>query len=198
MQRRFTWGAALAAAIPFLTATLALSPQAERPTELPGWRADGSVLLPNGWSLEPVGDQIPLGDFPVNIAVHPTGRYAAILNAGYGPHEVLVVDLRIHKVVARAPLDEAFYGLEFARDGKHLYGSGASAETVQVFHFAEGQLVPDRKIPLRNPKERGIPGGLAATRDGRTLFVANVWGQSVSNLSLISDQVLQQVVLGAA
>src|SRR5690349_12856009 len=37
----------------------------------PGKRPDGSVLLPNQWSLRPVGRQIELGDFPVNIAAHP-------------------------------------------------------------------------------------------------------------------------------
>ena len=40
---------------------------------LPGQRPDGSVLLPNQWSLHPVGKQVILGDFPVNVAVHPTG-----------------------------------------------------------------------------------------------------------------------------
>ncbi|MBI4324802.1 MAG: hypothetical protein HY674_06005, partial [Chloroflexi bacterium] len=38
--------------------------------DLPGARPDGSVRLPNQWSLRPVGRQVLLGDFPVNIAVH--------------------------------------------------------------------------------------------------------------------------------
>ena len=39
--------------------------------DLPGYRPDGSILLPNQWSLRPAGRQIELGDFPVNIALHP-------------------------------------------------------------------------------------------------------------------------------
>ena len=54
--------------------------------EVPGARSDGSVLLPNQWVLRPVGKQIALGDFPVNIAVTPDGRYAAVLHCGNGPH----------------------------------------------------------------------------------------------------------------
>src|SRR5436189_6214189 len=38
---------------------------------LPGKQSDGSVLLPNQWSLRPVGKQVELGDFPINVAVHP-------------------------------------------------------------------------------------------------------------------------------
>jgi effector-binding domain-containing protein len=41
--------------------------------------------------LRPAGKQVPLGDFPVNIALHPSGKYAAILHAGYGAHEVVTV-----------------------------------------------------------------------------------------------------------
>src|SRR5205809_1022385 len=34
---------------------------------LPGKQANGSVLLPNQWSLRPVGRQVELGDFPINV-----------------------------------------------------------------------------------------------------------------------------------
>src|SRR5580704_2715496 len=86
-------------------------------TALPGQKADGSVLLPNQWSLRPVGKQVPLGDFPVNIAVHPDGRYAAVMHSGHGPHEIIVVDLAEARGVSRTRLREAYYGLEFARGG---------------------------------------------------------------------------------
>src|SRR5208283_3935562 len=58
------------------------------PRILPGQRDDGSVLLPNQWSLSPAGRQVELADFPVNIAVHPRGRYAAVLHCGYARHEI--------------------------------------------------------------------------------------------------------------
>jgi DNA-binding beta-propeller fold protein YncE len=196
MQRRSIWILIVAAAIPLAASARAQPTPAARPVELPGTRPDGSVLLPNQWSLHPVGDQIPLGDFPVNIAVHPDSRYAAILHAGYGQHEIVVVDLRLRRVESRAPLAETFYGLEFSRDGQRLYCSGASAETVQLFRFAEGRLTPDRVLPLRDPKERGIPAGLALSRDGRSLFVANLWGQSVAHVRLTDDRVVRNVLLG--
>ena len=48
----------------------------------PGRQSDGSVLLPNLWSLQPAGTQVDVADFPVNIAVHPEGKFAAILHNG--------------------------------------------------------------------------------------------------------------------
>src|SRR5262245_26513186 len=61
------------------------------PRRLPGMQPGGSILLPTQWSLRPTGDQINVGDFPVNVELHPGGRWAAVLHAGYGEHEVVIV-----------------------------------------------------------------------------------------------------------
>jgi DNA-binding beta-propeller fold protein YncE len=145
-----------------------------------------------------VGDQIPLGDFPVNIAIHPDGRHAAVLHAGYGQHEVRVVDLPQRRVISRAPLEVTFYGLTFSADGRRLFCSGAAAESVVVFQFTNGVLAAEPKVRLRDPKQRGIPGGLTLTRDGQTLFVANVWGQSVSRVSVARPGEIREMLLGPA
>ena len=159
-------------------------PSAPAKVELPGLRPDGSVLLPNQWSLRPAGRQVPLGDFPVNIAVHPGGRFAAVLHCGYGQHEVIVVDVKAAQAVSRAKVNEAFYGLEFSPDGRRLYCSGASDEVVHVFNFKNGQLTEDRPIRLCSTRERGIPCGMAVSGNGRDLYIANVWGQYVSKVDL--------------
>ena len=66
---------------------------------------DGSILLPNQWSLRPAGRQVELGDFPINMAVHPRGRFAAILHSGYSAHEVVVVvEVRILLRVVGRPV----------------------------------------------------------------------------------------------
>ena len=61
---------------------------------LPGMQAGGKILLPNQWSLRPAGKQLKMGDFPVNIALHPTEPFAAVLHAGYGDHEVVIIELK--------------------------------------------------------------------------------------------------------
>src|SRR5438132_10993769 len=93
------------------------------PRILPGVLASGAIQLPNQWSLRPAGKQVTLGDFPVNIALHPDGRWLAILHAGYGVHEVVIVDVgnARNKITCRVPIDQTFYGLAFSPDGKTLY-----------------------------------------------------------------------------
>src|SRR5712691_859681 len=97
--------------ISLLIGLIAVTLHAQTPVpESPGQRPDGSVLLPNQWVLRPVGTQIPVGDFPVNLALHPGGKFAAVLHCGYSAHEVVIIDLAAGAVASRTKLDEAFYG----------------------------------------------------------------------------------------
>jgi DNA-binding beta-propeller fold protein YncE len=150
----------------------------------PGPQPDGSVLLPNQWKLNPAGRQISVGDFPVNIAVHPGGRFAAVLHCGYGSHEIVVIDVDRSQLISRVQLEEAFYGIAFSPDGNRVFAGGAGAEVLYVFDFANGYLAAQRTIVLRDAKERGIPAGLAIAQNGKRLWVANVLGQTVSVVDL--------------
>jgi DNA-binding beta-propeller fold protein YncE len=168
------------------------------PANVPGAKADGSVLLPNQWSLNPVGRQIVVGDFPVNIAIHPSGRYAAVLQCGYGAHELAVLDLKTEKLVSRVTLEEAFYGLVFSPTGDLLYASGAGTETIHRFQFQEGYLSDRQTIALREAGKRGIPAGLAISRDGSRMWAANLLGQSISILDLDKKAVVGETALADA
>ena len=166
----------------------------------PGKQPDGSILLPNMWSLRPAGVQVDLADFPVNIALHPDGKLAAILHAGHSAHEIAVVDIAKATVLNRTKVEETFYGIEFARDGKRLYASGAGSEVVRCFDFdaKAGTLGKEQEIRLRNVAERGIPAGLALTSDARHLYVANVLGQRVAKVDLNAKTNVLDIIVGPA
>jgi DNA-binding beta-propeller fold protein YncE len=164
--------------------------------ELPGQRADGSVLLPNHWSLRPVGKQVELGDLPINVAVHPGGRFAAVLHSGYSAHEILVVDIPAAKVVSRTGIREAFYGLEFSKDGRSLFCSGAGDEVVHRFEFCGGSLTNHQPIKLCDPTLRAVPAGLALDAAGTQLFAANVWANHISRVELSPSLVVTNIPLG--
>ena len=165
-------------------------------SELPGQKPDGSVLLPNQWSLRPVGKQVELADFPINVAVHPGGRFAAVLHSGYSAHEILVVDIPAAEVVSRTAVHESFYGLEFSHDGRQLFCSGAGDELVHSFDFLQGSLTNHHQIKLRDAKLRAIPGGLAVDGAGKRLFVANVWGNRVTRVDLLPQPAVVDIPLG--
>lgn len=162
------------------------------PVQLPGWQPDGSILLPNQWSLKPAGREVPLGDFPLNLAVHPTGHYAAVLQCGWGPHEVRIIDLRTQRTVSQVNLNETFYGISWSPDGSALFVSGAGAEVVHAFQFAEGYLSAHRELRLRPAGERGVPAGLTVSRDGKSVFTCEVWGQRVSRTAVADGAAVWQ------
>jgi len=110
------------------------APQSDRSqSTLPGKQPDGSVLLPNQWSLQPAGTQIELRDFPINVSVHPNNRFAAVLHSAYSANQVSIVDLISGHAVSHAPIEQSFYGLEFSSDGKRLFCSGAGEEVIHSF-----------------------------------------------------------------
>jgi len=157
--------------------------------DIPGVQRDGSVLLPNQWSLRPAGRQVALGDFPVNIALHPSGSYIAVLHSGYGQHEVIILRVPAGKIVCRVPVNISFYGIQFSRNGEDLFVSGAAEEKIHRFSFNQGYLSQPIEIPLRDAKIRGIPAGLTMNSSGTALYVANVLGQSVSEVDLTANKV---------
>ena len=146
---------------------------------LPGFQADGSTLLPNQWSLRPVGRQVNVGDFPVNLALHPRGQHAALLHSGWGQHEIQILEVKSGRLVSQVTLDESFYGLAWAPDGRTLFASGAGSEVVHAFAFRDGYLSERRDLRLRPEKERGIVSGLAVAPDGQSVYALELWGQRI-------------------
>ena len=151
---------------------------------LPGMQASGQMLLPTQWSLQPAGKQLPVGDFPVAIAMHPKSQFAAVLHAGYGDHEVVIVELSELKIVSRASLPETFVGVCFNSSGEKLFASGAEKEVIHEFSFRNGYLSDHRELRVANIEERQVPAGLSVSHDDKTLYAACPWGNSVYALSL--------------
>jgi YVTN family beta-propeller protein len=163
--------------------------QGAEPILWPGPAQDGSMLLPNQWSLRPAGRQVELGDFPVNLAVSPDGKFAVILHSGYGQHELVAVELAKKQIASRTNVGEAFFGLTFSSDAKKVYCSGSSGEEVFVFDYKAGKLSNRKSIMLRKVSERGVPSGLAVEPNGKRLFAANLWNDTVSRINLSSRAV---------
>lgn len=163
---------------------------------LPGAQSDGFIRLPNSWSINPAGKQVQLGDFPVALALHPSGKWLAALHAGYGDHEIVIVDLQGKKdrVVSRVILEQTFHGLAFAPNGKELFVGGGEFDVVHRFDFDDGFLGRPRKLKVAD--EKFIPGALAVHPNGQLLCVPGVWGQAVSLVPLEQPEKKETIALG--
>ncbi len=143
---------------------------------LPGVQPGGEVLLPNQWSIRPTGNQLELGDFPVNIALHPTQPFAAILHAGHGTHEVMIVNTTSRQIVSRVVIPQGFYGVAFSRDGSRLFASGAEEEIIHAYAFGDGLLSDHRRIKIVDQQTPFVVTGITPSADGTTLYACGSWG----------------------
>ena len=157
---------------------------------LPGVRKDGFVQLPNQWKLNPAGRQIDIGDLPVNIQIHPTGLFAAVLHCGYKEHEVAIIDLipKAQKVVSRTIIPQAFYGITFSPDGKQLYASSGEFDRVHVWDFNQGLLNNARTLSIVDGKQRMVTGGMSFDATGANLYCAAVWADAIVKIPLANPE----------
>ena len=159
------------------------------------------INLPTSKSLTlPVpGYLTHTNSFPATIALSPDGRYAALLNQGYGTQEsgarqsIAILDLGNNQL-QDFPDDRLsdeysthqsyFIGLAFSIDGKHLYASMGSitdptgekptstGNGIAVYNFVAGQVTPERfiKIALQPIAEgKEVAFGLRKTPAGTAL-----------------------------
>jgi len=174
----------------------AQSPAGSAPAS-PGALADGTTLLPNGWRLAPAGRQLRVGTLPLNIVLSPDGRYAVITNNGVNRPTFSVVDIASWTIKSTTTIDAAWLGLVFSPDGTKLYSSGAGQNNVQEYTFADGTITRARTFALPPVTAESFAGGLAISRDGRTLFVTRLFAMTLSSIDIATGVVTRTVPLGA-
>ncbi|MBU6175905.1 MAG: beta-propeller fold lactonase family protein, partial [Planctomycetes bacterium] len=158
------------------------------PARWPGIQSGGVTLLPNGWSIKPAGEQIELGDFPTHLEVSPDGKFAAVLHAGYGTHEVKVMEVASRKMISSVILDQVFYGLRFSSDGSLLYVSGAEDECIHVFQHRDGYLTAIQPLQIVEKKETFVVSGLDIHKASEQLIVCGLYSDKIAFVPLSSDR----------
>lgn len=63
-------------------------------SQVTGQTGSNRVSLPNGWHLSPVGKMLPAGDLPLNIAISPTGKLAAVTNNGQSDQSIQLINVK--------------------------------------------------------------------------------------------------------
>ncbi|HVM93646.1 MAG TPA: bifunctional YncE family protein/alkaline phosphatase family protein [Terriglobales bacterium] len=144
------------------------------------------INLPTGKNLTlPVPGFIArTNSYPATIAISPDGRFAALLNQGYGTVEsaerqsIGILDLTTNQLRDfpddRLTADTSstrqsyFIGLAFSTDGAHLYASMGSitdpagekptstGNGIAIYKFVEGQVTPERFIKI--PPQHMVTG----------------------------------------
>jgi len=128
-------------------------------------------MLPNGWSLSPAGSQVQLGDLPLNIAVTPDLKYAAVTNNGQSTQSIQLISIRDQKVLDTYVIGKSWLGLAFSQDGKNLYASGGNDNCILRFVIQNEKLVCRDTFKLGKPwPEKISVAGIASDESHNLLY----------------------------
>jgi len=183
----------------FAAAALALSLTSQTiPRQQVGPLPDGSFLLNSGWRLTPAGKQVALDTLPMSCALSKDGKYLVVLNGGYNPPTLSVLDTAAQKELSRTPVADAWLGLTFSPDGHTLWVSGGSRAAIYEFVFgADGSLKAGRTFALvQKPSENDFIGDVAMSPDGRLLYAADMYHDSVVVVNPQSGRLIQRFSTG--
>lgn len=182
----------IALAIAFLSLVAILGSQPS-PREQVGPLPGGAFLLNSGWLIDPVGRQVPLDTLPMSTAVTPDGKYMLVLNGGYKPPSVSVVEIASGRVTGSVPVADGWLGLAISPKGDTVYVGGGSKASLFEFTFAAGVLTPARTFVVVPQAQRGnqdFIGDVAFSPDGRLLYAANLYRDSISVVNPQSGMVI--------
>src|ERR1700683_4669252 len=116
----------------------------------------GGALLNTGWRIRPAGNNIPLSTLPMSYVPAPDGRTIAVLNGGYQPASVSLLDMETVSESSRVEIGDGWRGLAFSRAGDKLYAGNGARGSLTVFDVHGRSLTVDRKIGLSPRETPGI------------------------------------------
>ncbi len=176
----------LATAFLILTAILISQP---KPAEVVGPLMNGGAMVPNGSVVRPVGTQVALDTMPMASVLSPDGKYLLVLNGGYKPPTVIVLEAASMTEIGRVAVPDGWLGLAISPNGKQVYVGGGAKDAVYEFTLsAVGKLEPARVISLaaergqslaavtaKEPAHRNFIGDVKLSPDGLTLYAADLF-----------------------
>jgi YVTN family beta-propeller protein len=180
-----------------LAAALLISQPA--PRESVGPTSDGGFLLSSGWKIKAPGTQIPVDTFPMAAAITPDKKTLLVLNGGYNPPSISVIDIASAKETGRVPVPDGWLGLTISKAGDKVYVGGGAQAAVYEFSLANGALTPSRIFPVvaqnaRKPND--FIGDVQLAPDGHLLYAAELYHDSVVIINPQSGLVLSHVKTG--
>ncbi len=97
-------------------------------------------------TLEVVAE-VPTGDVPIRLAMHPSGDF--VVSSNFGSGDLSVIDTATNAVVRTIPVsgtrDAVQVTLVFSKDGDRLYAAETATDTIAEVDFASGEVL--RRLP---------------------------------------------------
>jgi YVTN family beta-propeller protein len=155
------------------------------------------ITLSNGWSITPVGEMVPLGDLPLNIAVSPSGKLLAVTNNGQSTQQVMLIDGRSFALLDSMKMSKSWLGLVFSGDGRSLYASGGNNNWIVRFSIVNNRLIPADTFRLGNPwPEKIWVAGIQVDEKRQLLYTVTTENNSLYIYDLKGHKIVKRLPLG--
>jgi YVTN family beta-propeller protein len=150
-------------------------------------------LLPNGWTVSPVGAQVIMTDLPLNIVALADNRHALVASSGYNEHQLALVDLVGQRIVSHAATRNSWFGLTLSAEQDRIWWSGGGSDLLHTFDLRDGKLV--RTSPAepkqaarskggKNDAARNFRSGLALDPKRQRLYTLDINRGTIMALNL--------------
>lgn len=157
------------------------------------------VLLPNGWSLTPAGNHLPLGDLPLNLVVSNHKKYLAVTNNGQSKQTIELIDAEKGIRLDSITIAKSWYGLSFSKDDDFLYASGGHDNQVNKYAIIHKKmkLVDSFILGKPWPNPIGTAGLDIEETIHHQLFVVTKEAKSLFVFDLHTKALIHKIELGA-
>lgn len=167
------------------------------PHEQVGPLPGNGFLLNSGWTIRPVGQQVPVDTFPISTAISNNGKYLLVMNAGYNPPSISVIDIAQKREVGRTPVPDAWLGLTVAPKGDLVYVGGGSRAAIYELSLnpETGALTRTREftaVPDAAKKGLAFIGDVAVSPDQHVLYAADLYNDTIAVINLQSGRLIDQ------
>ena len=135
----------------------------------------------------------------MSSALSRDGKFLLVLNGGYAPPSISVLDLASQSELSRTPVPDGWLGLTFTPDGKTVYVGGGSEASIFEFRFEGGRLTPARVFPIAGKAVRtwqDFIGDVQVSPDGRMLYAASLYRDEVVVVNPQSGMVVEHFKTG--
>ncbi len=162
--------------------------------KLPG-KFDNYTLLSNGWKLTPAGEQIGIGELPLNLIITHDEKNALTSNSGTKTNSISVIDLQGKKEIQRMVVDKTWRGIIFSNDDTKLFVSGANNNLIYIYNFNSGHLTLSDSIVIGKPfpKEEISITGLDYLHSKNLLFAASKMSNALYVCDVKSKKVIKKI-----
>lgn len=191
-------------AVAVLTATVALSfienargddKAQDKPTTEPRYSdpSEKGFLLPNGWTLSPVGEQVEITDLPLNIIPLADNRHALVATSGFNPHKLSLIDLVDNTIVASAGVRQSWFGLALDESAGKVWWAGGGSDVIHTFALKEKTLTRTSAAEpttdrAKSKAERATPehfrSGLTLDAKRKVLYALDINAGTITATSL--------------